>query len=308
VPDAAPFHDDLRRLAPVLPRSAVGPRRLAAMRALQSLQRGRRDVEVVRLGPVSMRVHRPPGGVDGPRPAVLWIHGGGYVMGHAAQEDGRCRELARVLDAVVAAVDHRLAPEHRFPVPLHDCHDALEWLAVQDDVDEARIAIGGTSAGGGLAAALALLARDRDVVHPVFQLLVYPMLDDRSTGRVFAAGRRFRLWNSSANRFGWRSYLGREPGSDGVSGLAAPARAEDLSGLPPAWIGVGTLDLFHDEDVAYARRLRAAGVACELDVVEGAYHGFDVVQSSAAVSRSFHAAQVDAFARALGAVGRDPRA
>ena len=266
------------------------------MRALQGLQRGRRDVEVVRLGPVSVRLHRPASGARGPRPAVLWIHGGGFVIGNAMREDDRCRELARALGAVVAAVDHRLAPEHPFPTPLDDCHDALTWLADQDEVDATRIAIGGNSAGGGLAAGLALLARERGEVRPVFQLLVYPMLDDRTAIRRCEYERDLRLWNSSSNRFGWCSYLGRVPGSDGVSALAAPARAEDLSGLPPAWIGVGSLDLFADEDIAYAQRLQAAGVACELRVVEGAYHGFDVVHHTASISREFHAAQVDALA------------
>jgi acetyl esterase/lipase len=301
---APPFDPDLRRLATVLPRSAVGPRRLGIMRALQGLQRGRRGVEIVRLGPVSVRLHRPAGGDGGPWPALLWIHGGGFVIGNAVQEDDRCREIARELGAVVAAVDYRVAPEHPFPVPLHDCHDALTWLARLDEVDASRVAIGGASAGGGLAAGLALLARERGEVRPVFQLLVYPMLDDRTATRDCGYERRLRLWNSSSNRFGWRSYLGCEPGSEGVSALAAPARADDLSGLPPAWIGVGSLDLFHDEDVAYADRLQAAGVPCELRVVDGAYHGFDVVHHAAPVSREFHAAQLQALGRALGAAGR----
>ena len=182
------------------------------------------------------------------------------------------------------------------------------WLAGQDEVDATRIAIGGSSAGGGLAAGLALLARERGGVRPVVQLLVYPMLDDRTATRHCEHERDLRLWNSSSNRFGWRSYLGHEPGSDGVSALAAPACADDLSGLPRAWIGVGSLDLFADEDVEYACRLRAAGVACELCVVDGAYHGFDVVHHAAPISREFHDAQVDALARGFGAVGRDPRA
>lgn len=186
-------------------------------------------------------------------------------------------------------------------MPLHDCHDALSWLARRDDVDETRIAIGGASAGGGLTAALALLARERAEIRPVFQLLTYPMLDDRTTVGPSPHEQRLRLWNTSSNRFGWRSYLGTEPGGHGVSGLAAPARAEDLSGLPPAWLGVGSLDLFADEDTAYAGRLRAAGVPCELLVVDGAFHGFDLVGPNAGVSRSFRAAQVDALARAFAA-------
>jgi acetyl esterase/lipase len=220
-------------------------------------------------------------------------------MGNAAQDDGVCRHLAAALGALVAAVDYRLAPEHPFPVPLHDSHEALVWLASRDDVDESRIAIGGASAGGGLTASLALLARERDEVRPAFQLLTYPMLDDRTAARQSANERDLRLWNTASNRFGWCSYLGTDPGGNDVSGLAAPARAENLSGLPPAWIGVGSLDLFAGEDMAYADRLRAAGVPCELLVVPGAFHGFDLIRPNAPISRSFRAAQVAAFARAF---------
>lgn len=298
----SPFHPDLRRIAAVLPRRAVGPRLLPVARALRSVERLRRPgpgIEVVALGPISVRLHRPPSSPVGRLPAVLWIHGGGYVIGSAGQDDAVCRHLAVDLGALVAAVDYRLAPEHPFPVPLHDCHDALAWLADRDDVDRDRVAIGGASAGGGLAAALALLARDRGEVRPTFQLLTYPMLDDRTALRHDVAERHFRLWNNAANRFGWRAYLGVEPGSAGVDPLAAPARCEDLSGLPPAWIGVGELDLFHDEDLAYADRLRAAGVPCEVLVVEGAFHGFDSVRPAAGITQRLRAAQARALAPAL---------
>jgi acetyl esterase/lipase len=231
---------------------------------------------------------------------MLWIHGGGYVLGTAAQDDAVCRHFATALDIVVAAVDYRLAPGSPFPVPLDDCHDALVWLAGQPGVDPSRIAVGGASAGAGLAAAVALLARERDGVRPAFQLLAYPMLDDRTANRTDIDERYFRLWNNKANRFGWQSYTGHPPGSPDVSGLAAPARHDDLTGLPPAWIGVGTLDLFHDEDVAYAGRLESAGVACELDVVQGAFHGFDFIRPKSGVARAFRAAQVTALADALG--------
>jgi acetyl esterase/lipase len=295
------FHPDLRRIAAVLPRSAVGPKRLPALRALQRLQPARRrgDIGVGVAGAATVRIHRPPTDIAGPAPALLWIHGGGYVMGRAAQEDRMCRTMARALRAVVAAVDYRLAPEHPFPVPLHDCHDALVWLAADAQVDPTRIAIGGSSAGGGLAAALALLARERDEVQPSFQLLAYPMLDDRTAAREGIDDRHVRLWNNAANHFGWRSYLGGDPGGKGVSSLAAPARAENLSGLPSAWIGVGSCDLFLAEDVAYAHALRGAGVPCDLLVEPGAFHGFDIVAPSAAVSRRFRAAQVAALAAAF---------
>ncbi len=261
-----------------------------------------RDATVETVGAVAVRVHRPPGG--GPRPAMLWIHGGGYVMGTAAQNDAVCRYFASALDIVVAAVDYRLAPESPFPLPLHDCHDALSWLAGRPDVDPHRIAVGGASAGGGLAAAVALLARERGEVELAFQLLVYPMLDDRTATRTDIDERHLRLWNNKANRFGWQSYTGLPPGSPGVTGLAAPSRHGDLSGLPPAWIGVGTLDLFHDEDVAYAGRLESAGVPCRLDEVDGAFHGFDAIRPKSGVARAFRAAQVAAVSDALGCAPR----
>ncbi len=298
---ATPFHPDLRRIARVLPRGVGGPRWLRVTRRLESLaERRRRDgeVTVTRVGATSVRLHRPVDGDGVARPALLWIHGGGFVMGTAAQDDELCCRLARELGIVVAAVDYRRAPEYPFPVPLHDCHDALVWLAARPDVDATRVAVGGASAGGGLAAGLALLARERGEVALVFQLLVYPMLDDRTAVRTDVDERHVRLWNAASNRFGWRSYLGAEPGDAGVDPLAAPARHAELRGLPPAWIGVGSLDLFLDEDRAYAARLREAGVLCELDVVPGAFHGFDAVRPGAGVSRAFRSAQ----ARALGGV------
>lgn len=294
------FHPDLRRIARLLPRGIVGPRRLKLMRALQRLGRPnsiRPAIEIVALGSISLRLHRPSPARASQAPAILWMHGGGFVIGNAAQDDDICNHLASSLGALVAAVDYHLAPEHPFPVPLHDCHDALVWLASRGDVDRRRIAIGGASAGGGLTAALALLARERDEVRPVFQLLTYPMLDDRTATQPSANERDLRLWNTASNHFGWRSYLGTEPGGGDVSGLAAPARAEDLSALPPAWIGVGSLDLFAAEDTTFAERLRAAGVPCDLLVVPGAFHGFDLVSPNAPVSRSFRAAQVEALAR-----------
>jgi acetyl esterase/lipase len=294
-----PFHPDLRA-ARFLPRAAVGPRSLPLVRALTRpvAAAARSKAEVVAVSDaVSVRVFRPAAAA-GSAPALLWMHGGGLVMGYAAMDDDFCRRVARELGAVVASVEYRLAPEHAFPTPLHDCYAGLRWLAVQPGVDPQRIAVGGASAGGGLAAALALLARERGEIQPAFQLLVYPMLDDRTVRAPDDGAGRLRMWNAASNRFGWRSYLGAAAGGE-VPALAAPGRAHDLAGLPAAWIGVGTHDLFLAEDRDYARRLRDAGVAVDLHEVPGAYHGFDMVQRRATVSRAFVDTQLEALTAAL---------
>jgi acetyl esterase/lipase len=280
----------------MLPRTAITPWSLRFIRAVSKLP-GRRaapGVEVLTL-PSGVRVwlYRPPG-ATAPTPGLLWIHGGGYMIGSPKQDDQLCRRFVRELGATVVSVDYRLAPEHRYPVPLQDCYSALTWLAGLPAVDPDRIAIGGASAGGGLAAALALLARDRDEVSLAAQLLVYPMLDDRTAQRDDLDNPGHRLWNNSSNRFGWAAYLG-----DADPDVAVPARRGDLSGLPPTWIGVGTLDLFHDEDLAYAERLRAAGVSCEVEVVPGAFHGFDGMAPKTEVSQSFFASQCAVLLRAF---------
>jgi acetyl esterase/lipase len=251
-------------------------------------------VEVLTLtSGVGVRLHRPPG-ASGPGPALLWIHGGGYVIGSPTQDDVVCRRFAKALGITVAAVKYRLAPENPYPTSLEDCYSALTWLSTLPAVDPTRVAIGGASAGGGLAAALALLARDRGEVDLTAQLLVYPMLDDRSATREGLDDPNHRLWTQSANGFGWESYLGSADPN-----LAVPARRDDLAGLPPAWVGVGTLDLFHDEDVAYAERLRAAGVPCDVEVVDGAFHGFDSVIPKAPVAKAFGAAQIEFLRKTL---------
>lgn len=290
------FHPDLQRVARLAPRATVGPRSLKLIRRLSRLQRGKTPdgVEVLTLGSgVGVRLHRPAG-VDQPGPALLWIHGGGYVIGTAQQDDALCHRFVRELGVTVAAVDYRLAPEHPYPAPLEDCYSALTWLAALPAIDPARVAIGGASAGGGLAAALALLARDRGEITPTLQLLAYPMLDDRSG--VNPKSPDYRLWGPKSNHFGWAAYLGNADPK-----VAVPARHDDLSGLPPAWIGVGTHDLFHDEDVTYADRLTAAGVPCQIEVVPGAFHGFDLVVPKAAVSKAFFASQCACLRAALAA-------
>src|SRR6202012_668056 len=173
----------------------------------------------------------------------------------------------------------------------------MPWLAALPAVDPARVAIAGASAGGGLTAALALLARDRGEVTPTLQLLAYPMLDDRSGSGP--EDPKYRMWSPKSNRFGWAAYLGNADPN-----VAVPARHEDLSGLPPAWIGVGTNDLFHDEDLAYAERLQAAGVPCDVEVVPGAFHGFDVWAAKASVSQRFFDSQCKALGAGLSHIAK----
>ncbi|MEV5832701.1 alpha/beta hydrolase [Nocardia sp. NPDC052112] len=293
----ADFHPELR-IARFLPRAPVSPRTLGSVRRLTSLTGRTRPsggtIESVDEH-VSVRVFRPVQ-LRRPAPALLFVHGGGYILGNAALGDGFCRRVTDRLGVVAASVEYRLAPEHPFPTPLDDCYAALRWLADQPDIDPERIALAGESAGGGLTAALALLARDRAEVRPVLQVLSYPMLDDRTSARTDIARRGLRMWSPRSNRLGWHAYLGA---ADAVPPLAAPARHEILSGLCPAWIGVGTNDLFHDENIAYAQRLRQAGVPCTVHVVPGAYHGFDLIETWAPVSRAFLEARLTALEVAL---------
>ena len=213
-----------------------------------------------------------------PSGALLWLHGGGLIVGTPAMGHTRCSHLARELGILVASVDYRLAPEDPYPAAIDDAFAALLWLREQASalgIDPARIAVGGDSAGGGLAACLAQRAHDAGI-EVAFQLLVYPMLDDRTVlhpPRVAGP----LTWTPASNRTGWTAYVGQAPGESVPGPYAAASRREDLNGLAPAWIGVGTFDLFHDEDVAYAARLREAGVPCELLVVDGMYHGADAV-------------------------------
>ncbi len=237
---------------------------------------------------------------DAMRPALLWIHGGGYLLGTA--DDTFSKDFAQTIDCAVFSVEYRLAPEHPFPAGMEDCHAALDWLvqnAADLDVDPERIAIGGASAGGGMAAGLALLNRER-LNHPLaLQLLLYPMIDnlhDTPSGR-FA---NHPVWKRETSFNAWEMYLDGTPGAS-ASPFAAPARAEDLAGLPPAYVCVGSVDLFRDENIDYARRLHAADVPCELAVLAGLYHGGDNFVPQAAVSQRLRRGVIGALAQRLGA-------
>jgi acetyl esterase/lipase len=235
---------------------------------------------------VPVRVHRPKG-FDGVLPCVYSMHGGGYVIGTYAMDDPIFDELCPKLGFVGVSVDYRLAPETPYPGPLDDCYRGLTWLHAHADelgVDPDRIGVMGVSAGGGLAAALTLLARDRAEVSVAFQLLESPMLDDR---QMTPSSRQVGLpvWSRDSNAFGWTSYLGDLYGRDDVPSTAAPARATDLTALPPAFVTVGAVDGFRDEDVDYALRLNQAGVPTELHVYPGACHGFFVLARDASVTQ-----------------------
>lgn len=293
--DSSAIHPDLTTAARFVPRAIVGPRSLKWIRRFQSLQdlRTPGGTEVLTLASgVGVRLHRPPGGSERGG-ALLWIHGGGYVIGSPSQDDSLCRRFAAELGITVAAVKYRLAPENPYPAGLEDCYAALKWLITLPSVDPSLVSIGGASAGGGLAAALAQLTHDRGEIDLQAQLLVYPMLDDRSATRVAPDHPGQRLWDKKSNRYGWSSYLG-----GALPEVVAPGRRKDLSGLAPAWVGVGTLDLFHDEDVEYTDRLREAGVRCELEVVPGAFHGFDGIAPKSQVARAFFNSQA-AFLRSV---------
>lgn len=236
---------------------------------------------------LKVRIYRPTR-IEGPLAALLWIHGGGYTIGSAEMSDRSQADMALAGECLVVSVDYRLAPEHPFPAALEDCYAALKWLAAgagELGVDGARIAIGGMSAGGGLAAALALLARDRAGLRVIFQLLMCPMLDDRNATPSSHFITMEGFFNRRANLAAWAAYLECEPGSADVAPYAAAARAENLQGLPPAYMTVGDLDLFLDEDINYAQRLLQAGVPAELHVYAGAFHGFEAWVPDADISR-----------------------
>lgn len=211
--------------------------------------------------------------------------------------------LAAEFDCVVVNVDYRLAPETAFPGPVEDNYAALKWLhsnAADLGVDPLRIAVMGGSAGGGHAAMLALLARERREIPICFQMLTYPMLDDRTGSAIIPGGAIGKVgWSGEANAFGWSAFLGHRAGEGVPPSGSVPARVHDLTGLPPTFIGVGALDLFVDEDMEYARRLVRSGVPTAMHVAPGAFHAFDLVVPEARVSRDFTAAWKSALANAF---------
>jgi len=250
--------------------------------------------------PISVRIYRPRA-AKGRLGCIFHIHGGGFVGGSVAEVEFLHRPLAAELECAIISVDYRIAPETRFPGNIKDCYSALAWTfehAEELRVDRSRIGLMGESAGGGLCAALALMARDRGEVALAFQHLIYPMLDDRTCVSEPNPYSGEFVWHAHNNLFGWTALLGEEPGGPGVSPYASPARASDLSKLPPTFIGTAALDLFVDENIEFARRLNRSGVPTELHVWPGAFHGFDLLPGPA-VADAARRTSLDALKRFL---------
>jgi acetyl esterase/lipase len=234
---------------------------------------------------IRLRVHRPRS-AEGELPCLYWIHGGGYVLGSPEQDDLRFDRWCQKFNLVGVVVQYRLAPENPYPAGVEDCYAGLKWVKEHGSelgVDTSRMGIGGPSGGGGLAAALALVVRDRSEFDVDYQLLIYPMIDDTCTS--VTANWDVPVWGPGSNEFGWTSYLGELYGTDKIPGHAAPSRETNLAGLPPTFIMVGTLDAFADEDIDYAKRLNHAGVPVELHVYPGAPHGFEGFAPESPVAR-----------------------
>jgi acetyl esterase/lipase len=262
----------------MLPAMRANMRTLAgALELTDAVTRTDRELTAPDGSAFTVRVHRS---VDAPgdQPIIVWLHGGGMVGGTNLIDDIRFDKWCPAFGVVGVAVDYGLAPERPYPGPLEDCYAALKWAhdhAAEIGGDASRIGIGGNSAGGGLAAGLGLLARDRGEVVVSFQALIYPMIDDRMT--TASSAWDVPIWPPSSNDFGWNAYLAGRRGADDIDIYAAPARADDLGGLPPTFISVGALDGFLDEDIDYATRLLRAGVSTEMHVYPGAPHGFDLL-------------------------------
>jgi acetyl esterase/lipase len=248
--------------------------------------------------PVRVRVYTPRE-LEGLLPGIVFMHGGGYVIGSVDSHHDMAVLAALTAEAVVVSVDYRLAPEHPYPAALEDCYSALNWLRADADslgVDPARIVVSGISAGGGLAAGLALMARDRGGPAVLAQCLAQPSLDDRPRTRSRQTYVDTPVWSADSNRLSWQSYLG---GASGVSPYAAPARAVELAGLPPAYLAVCELDALRDEGIGYATRLLAAGVPVELHVYPGTFHGSQRILK-AGVSRRMQSEWNESLRRATG--------
>ncbi len=251
-----------------------------------------------------VKIYEPRNKAAAKLPAIFWIHGGGYVLGHPDGDDSLCECFVEKINCAVFSVDYRLAPEHPYPAAIEDCYAALKWVVDNADefnVDISKIAIAGASAGGGLTAALALMVRDRGEIKVAFQAPLYPMIDDRNeTPSSYEINEKNlpTAWNREANVVAWNMYLGKYASGE-VPIYAAPARATDLSGLPPAYTFIGQLDPFRDETIEYVARLAQAGVPVEFHLYPGCFHGFDSIFNDAKISTQAREEFINALSRAL---------
>jgi acetyl esterase/lipase len=295
-------------------RQLVGPEGLSGIRDIPERRRRQAELTALRAAPivaddidvhdlaiphdVAVRVYRPHASTR-PAPCVYYIHGGGMVAGSVDGDHAKAIGLARATGYVVVSVEYRLAPENPYPAALDDCYAGLVAIADRHrelGIDPDRIGLYGSSAGGCLAAAVALLARDRGGPAIAHQMLVSPMLDDRSSTPSAMTNTGFGAWSREANIQSWQAWLG---GTDQVSPYAAPARASDVAGLPPTYVDVGDLDLLRDEAIDFARRLSWAGVPVELHVYPGGIHGGESLAPDAELSVRVLGYRLDALHRAL---------
>lgn len=293
------IHPELRTAVRRLPRLRLSPRSIRFVRPLLGVARllvrqpplpdgvDITDLSIDDAGRrIDVRLYRPAGGTTA-LPVLIWIHGGGLILGDH-RDDQWGAYYADQLGIAVVSPRYRLAPEHPFPAALDDLAATTRWVLSGGGggFDPARVAIGGESAGGGLSASLVQRLHDEGV--PVAgQLLVYPMLDDRTAVRSDIGEHEHAVWDKALNHVGWACYLDRAPGSADPPAYSVPARRDNLNGLPPAWIGVGSIDIFHDESQAYAIRLGEAGVPCQFELIDAAPHGFASIAPAASVTTAF---------------------
>jgi len=304
--DIAVIHPELRstfRRVPSLPfHSKVF---VAFANFLLKLRRNKTEVSGVKIrecsgNGASVRVYMPPTLNAGA--ALLWIHGGGLLIGRSLINDALCAQYAADLNLTVVSVNYRLADKHPFPAASDDCFNAWLWLqenATNLGVNPERVVVSGQSAGGGLAASLVQRIADECITQPAGQALLCPMLDDRTAAQEELDAIGHKAWNNRNNRAGWTAYLGQRVGQRDVPEYAAPGRRENLSGLPPAWIGVGDIDLFYEESKNYAERLRSSGVDCEFHASPGAPHGFELMAPEASVTKNFFSSNFNFLRKSL---------
>jgi acetyl esterase/lipase len=246
---------------------------------------------------ISVRIYRPAEETD---KGIYFIHGGGMILGSVEGEDPVATKICDEVGAVVVSVEYRLSPENPHPAPAEDCYAGLKWMAANSkELGISKLGVYGGSAGGGLTIAVALMARDRGGPALDFMMPIYPMIDDTNTTPSTQEIVDIGIWDRAGNIQAWEWYLGGKPADQ----YAAPTRAEDLAGLPPAFIDVGTVDMFRDEDIAFAQRLMQAGVPTELHIHPGSYHAAETFATDAALAKRIWALRIDAMKRFLNGTG-----